>query len=99
MDGAKIVVSRAPAGAPAGKLADAVIVFTSGLLAGLKLVGFTIWDGRDGANRGVTFPARQYTINGERRFYVLLRADGDSYDGAENLRARILKAYEEQIGG
>ena len=45
-------------GAPAGKLAEAEVCFSDGLLAGLKLVGFGIWEGRsDGRN--VTFPWRR----------------------------------------
>jgi hypothetical protein len=61
-------------GAPAGKLADAEIHFgpDAGLLAGLRLVGFAVWERRGGA-RNVVMPARQYTINGERRSFALLR--------------------------
>ena len=33
---------------PVGKLADAEVHFTSGVLAGLKLVGFGVWTRRDG---------------------------------------------------
>src|ERR1700686_1367005 len=31
-------------------------------LAGLKLMGFSIWERRGGPGRNVTFPARQYSI-------------------------------------
>ena len=95
----KIVPSTA--GAPAGKLADAELHFSEGILAGLKLVGFTVWDGRDDRGRGVTFPARQYTVNGERRHYVLLRAAGDA-GGTDPLRELILReyaAYEQSFAG
>lgn len=87
----KIVPSTA--GAPAGKLADAELHFSGGILAGLKLVGFTVWDSRDDRGRGVTFPARQYLVNGERRHYVLLRETADD-NGAEPLRELILGAYD-----
>ena len=80
------------AGAPAGKLADAELHFSEGILAGLKLVGFTVWDRRDDRGRGVTFPARQYLVNGERRHYVLLRAAQDA-GNTEPLRELILSAY------
>ena len=78
-------------GTPAGKLADAELHFDSGPLAGLKLIGFGVWEGKRGG-RNVTFPARTYSVNGERRSYSLLRpsADGGSQ---EALRARILEAY------
>ena len=46
-------------GNPPGKLADAELHFAKddGVLAGLKLIGFGIWEGR-GGGRNVTFPAR-----------------------------------------
>jgi hypothetical protein len=43
------------------------------VLAGLRLIGLSIWERRNGASRNVTFPARQYTVNGERRSFALLR--------------------------
>ncbi len=54
-------------GNPPGKLADAELHFNDGLLAGLKLIGFAVWERRSGGGRNVTFPARQYSVNGERR--------------------------------
>ena len=47
-------------GNPPGKLADAEVVFEaeSGPLSGMKLIGFAVWERRDGG-RNVTFPARQ----------------------------------------
>ena len=84
-------------GNPPGKLADAEIHFTTGALAGLKLIGFAIWDRRDGG-RTVTFPARQYAVNGERRSFALLRPIVDA--NAQNLvRDLILVAYAEQEAG
>ena len=53
-------------GNPPGKLAEAELHFTEGVLSGLKLVGFGIWERRSGNGRNVTFPARQYSVNGER---------------------------------
>ena len=63
-------------GTPPGKLAEAEIHFTDGALAGLKLVGFAIWERKNGG-RTVTFPARQYAVNGERRSFALLRPIND----------------------
>ena len=59
-------------GNPPGKLADAELQFVSGPLEGLRLIGFAVWE-RRGGGRNVTFPARQYSINGERRSFALLR--------------------------
>lgn len=79
---------------PAGKLADAELVFTDGALEGLKLIGFAVWEGRGGSHGrlNVTFPSRQFSVNGERRNFALLRAvtDGAAQD---RLRQLILQAY------
>jgi hypothetical protein len=81
-------------GNPAGKLADAELHFTDGPLAGLKLIGFSIWERRTGNGRNVTFPARQYAVNGERRSFALLRPIGDM--GAQDrIRDLVLQAYAE----
>ena len=82
---------------PAGKVADAEIVFeeAEGVLAGLKLVGFSIWERRAGNGRNVTFPARSFAVNGERRSFALLRPVTDS-TAQEPLRALILRAFAEQ---
>jgi hypothetical protein len=79
-------------GSPAGKLADAELHFTSGPLEGLKLIGFTVWERKSGNGRNVTFPARQYSVNGERRSFAILRPIGDSTDHG-HLRDLVLEAY------
>jgi hypothetical protein len=81
-------------GSPAGKLADAELHFTEGELAGLKLLGFAVWERRSGAGRNVTFPARSYTVNGQSRNYSLLRAIGDDHS-QDRVRDLILHAYTE----
>jgi hypothetical protein len=82
-------------GTPAGKLADAELHFSGGPLDGLKLVGFAVWERRGGGGgRNVTFPARQYSVNGERRSYALLRPIGDAA-GQDRLRDIILEAFKE----
>ena len=81
-------------GNPAGKLADAELHFTDGPLAGLKLIGFSIWERRTGNGRNVTFPARQYAVNGERRSFALLRPIGEM--GAQDrIRDLVLQAFAE----
>ena len=81
-------------GNPPGKLADAELHFASGPLAGLKLIGFAIWERRSGAGRNVTFPARQYSVNGERRSFALPRPVTD-VSAQESVRDTILAAYAE----
>lgn len=78
-------------GAPAGKLADAELHFAEGPFQGLKLIGFAVWEAKRGG-RNVTFPARTYSVNGERRSFSLLRPI-DDVAGQERLRDQILEAY------
>ena len=79
---------------PPGKLADAELHFTDGVLDGLKLIGFGIWERRSGSGRNVTFPARQYTVNAERRSFALLRPVSDAA-AQERVRDLVLQAYAE----
>jgi hypothetical protein len=82
-------------GNPAGKLADAELHFTEGPLDGLKLIGFAVWERRGGpGGRNVTFPARQYTVNGERRSFALLRPIVDA-TAQNRIRTLILDAFQE----
>lgn len=67
------------------------------VLDGLKLIGFGIWERHDG-KRTVTFPARQYSVNGERRSFALLRAIAD-VGAQERIRDLVLQAYAETAGG
>lgn len=79
---------------PPGKLADAELHFNEGALQGLKLLGFGIWDRRNGNGRTVSFPARSYTANGEKRSFSLLRPLGE-LAAQDRLRQTILQAYAE----
>ena len=79
-------------GSPVGKLADAELHFDDGPLAGLKLLGFAVWERRNGSGRNVTFPARQYSVNGERRSYALLRPLSD-VKAQDHVRDLVLSAY------
>lgn len=79
---------------PPGKLADAELHFDEGALNGLKLIGFSIWERRSGNGRNVTFPARTYSVNGERRSFALLRPIGDA-TSQDAIRELILEAFAE----
>ncbi len=81
-------------GNPPGKLADAEVIFESeaGPLSGLKLIGFSVWE-RRGGGRNVTFPARQYSVNGERRSFALLRPMNGDVSAQEAVRDLILEAF------
>ena len=81
-------------GNPPGKLAEAELHFGEGPLEGLKLIGFAIWERRVGNGRNVTFPARSYSVNGERRNFALLRPIVDA-TAQEKIRELILLAFQE----
>src|SRR5258705_12739145 len=80
-------------GNPPGKLADVELHFSGeSPLAGLKLIGFSVWERRGGTGRNVTFPARSYSVNGERRSFALLRPIVD-VTAQNTIRDPILEAY------
>jgi len=87
-------------GNPPGKLADAEMVFEAeaGPLSGMKLIGFAIWERRSGNGRNVTFPARQYSVNGERRSFALLRPLNGDASAQEAVRDLILEAFSASEG-
>ena len=80
---------------PAGKLADAEFHFTDGPLVGLKLIGFGVWERHD-HSRVVTLPTRQYSVDGERRSFALLRPAADRVS-TESLRQAVLDAYAQEV--
>ena len=91
----KVQITPNDKGNPPGKVADAELHFTEGPLEGLKLIGFSIWERRGGGGGyNVTFPARQYTVNGERRSFALLRPVVDT-TAQNKVRDLILEAYQE----
>ena len=91
----EVKILRNEHGRPAGKLADAEIHFIAGELAGLKLVGFTVWERRDGHGRRVTFPGRPLIVHGDKRNFELLRAIGNP-SVLDRVRDLVLSAYEQQ---
>ena len=98
-----VVIDEGNGPTAGGKLADAAVVFTeaAGPLAGLKLIGFAVWQRRNASGFNVTFPARQYSVNGERRSFALLRPAGTTYYGSndpnEAIRHVIVAAYEAHV--
>ena len=90
-----ITITPNDTGNPLGKLADVdVHVRGDSLVEGLTLIGFSIWERRGGSGRNVTFPARQYAVNGERRSVALLPPIVDTAT-QHALRDVILDDYAE----
>ena len=81
-------------GTPSGKLADAEVHFMDGELQGLRLLGLAVWERRTGVGRNVTFPARTYSVGGERRSFSLLRPVTDQ-SAQDKVRDLVLQAYSE----
>ena len=81
-------------GTPASKLADVEIHFEEGLLAGLKLVGCSVWRSKKGDEPTVLVPSRSYATAGGVRYYELMREANDNA-GAErpNINVKRFKAY------
>ena len=79
---------------PAGKLAYAELHFTDGELEGLKLIGFAAWERRSGSGRNVTFPARQWVVDGEGREFALLRPIAN-VNAQQRVQSLVLNAYGE----
>ena len=86
-------------GTPASKLADVEIHFEEGLLAGLKLVGCSVWRSKKGEAPTVLVPSRSYATAGGVRYYELLRsstdgaAAGNAQDPEGKLAVRRFKEY------
>ena len=91
----EVKILRNERSTPVGKLADAEIHFIGGELDGLKLIGFAVWTRRDGNGRNVTFPARQFSVHGDKRNFALLRAVDDP-SAQNHVRDLVLRAYASQ---
>jgi hypothetical protein len=91
----EVKILRSDRRGPAGKLADAEIHFISGELAGLKLIGFAVWErhASSGRSRSVTLPARPFIVHGDKRNFSLLRAIDDP-TAVNRLRELVLQAYD-----
>ena len=82
-------------GTPESKLADVEIHFEEGLLAGLKLVGCSVWRSRKGDDPTVLVPSRSYATAGGVRYYELLRGVEGSAEATkgDKERMRTFKDY------
>jgi len=78
---------------PERLVCEAEIVFDEdGPLAGMKLVGFSLWRGPDG-DLYVTFPSRAFGAGGERRYFDYLRSTEGTGAEAKRVKGWILEAY------
>ncbi|HXY42509.1 MAG TPA: hypothetical protein VEQ10_22735 [Vicinamibacteria bacterium] len=80
--------------APERLVCEAEVVFESesGPLAGMKLVGFSVWRSPEG-ELYVTFPSRAFGSGGDRRFFDFLRSvEGQAAD-TKRVKAWILEQF------
>jgi hypothetical protein len=80
-------------GTPASKLADVEIHFEEGLLAGMKLVGCSVWRTKKGEKPTVLVPSRSYATASGVRYFELLRAED------EKSEEKPVKRFKEYIQG
>jgi hypothetical protein len=77
---------------PERLVCDAEILFDEGPLAGMKLVGFALWNGADGETY-VTFPSRAFGGGTERRYFDYLRSiEGTPAEG-RRVKAWIVEEW------
>jgi hypothetical protein len=82
-------------GSPERLVCEAELVFGSGLLAGMKLVGLSLCKTHEG-ELYVTFPSRAFGAGSERRFFDFLRSvEGDAAP-AKAVKLAIVSAYRER---
>ena len=75
------------------KIADVDVRFTHGLLEGITLIGFTVWERRDrDGHRHVKFPQAEVISRGRRKRFAFMLIEG--INAAAALKARILAAVE-----
>jgi hypothetical protein len=91
-----IKVLPADDAAPAGKLADVELHFTAGALEALKLLVFTVWEGRSGKDPSVRLPSRHYVVNSERRSFTLLRPSGEA-PTQDTFRDTLLAVFADHV--
>ena len=77
---------------PERLLCEAEILFGDGLLAGMKLVGFSLWKGADGEVY-VTFPSRAFGAGSDRKYFDYLRSEDGTLDTVKRIKALIVDEY------
>ncbi len=82
---------------PERLVCEAEMVFDEdGPLAGMKLVGFSVWRSPSG-ELFVTFPARAFGAGSDRKFFDYLRpVEGPSADLVRRVKGCILEQYQER---
>src|SRR6266851_1740781 len=80
---------------PERLVAEAELHFDDGPLAGMRLVGFSLWRSTEG-ELYVTFPSRAFGASTERRYFDYLRAVDAAPETVKTVKAWILEEYRKQ---
>jgi hypothetical protein len=95
---APVEIIPAKPGAPQAKLADVNVTITPEnvhLFLGLKIAGFVLWDnGSEGT--GVSVPRREFSSNGDTRYFNVLRSSNGDSTALDPLKHYILGVYWQQ---
>jgi hypothetical protein len=81
--------------APERLACEAEIVFEEDVLAGMKLVGFSLWRSPEGEVY-VTFPSRAFGGGNDRRYFDYLRSVEGNATDAKRVKAWIIASWEAQ---
>jgi hypothetical protein len=82
---------------PERLVCEAEVLFDeAGPLAGMKLVGFSLWRSPEG-ELYVTFPSRAFGVGSERRFFDYLRSTEGSAADAKRVKAWVLDEYRQSV--
>jgi len=77
---------------PERLVCEAEILFDEGPLAGMKLVGFSVWRSAEG-DLYVTFPSRAFGTATDRKYFDFLRAVEAGAAGSRKVKDWILEEY------
>ncbi len=77
---------------PERLVCEAEVVFDEGPLQGLKLVGFSLWNGADGEIH-VTFPSRAFGSGTERRYFDYLRSVEGNVSDPRRIKAWLIEEW------
>jgi len=82
------------------KLADVEIHFEEGILAGVKLVGCSVWRSKKDEKPTVLVPSRSYATVAGVRYYEMIRSSADDDKTAvRDFKDNILDEYFKIVKG
>jgi hypothetical protein len=77
---------------PERLVCEAEVNFNEGPLAGLKLVGFSLWRSAEGEIY-VTFPSRAFGAGNERRYFDYVRSQDGTAEPVKRLKQFVVEQF------